>query len=76
MVVSTASDIVLLSGQKHCTSTMFGEAGRMTTPESLHEKADCFGVLQFKNRFVRIIDGERICIIPFNKLIGYHNAFK
>jgi hypothetical protein len=76
MVLGSGSDIVLLSGDSHATHAIFGEAGRMTTPESLHESAEFFGVLQYKNRFTQIFDENGICIIPFNKLVAYHNSFK
>ncbi len=78
MVANTCHDIILLSGTRHTTYAMFGDAGRMTLPESLHEKAICFGVIQVKNHFMRVTDasGTKVCIIPFNKLVAYHNSIK
>jgi hypothetical protein len=76
MVVNTGSDIVLLSGQKHNTHSMYGENGRMTTAESSHKKADFFGVLRYKDCYIRIGEGDNFCIVPINKFIGYPNAFK
>jgi hypothetical protein len=76
MVINTGNEVVLLSGNSHDTHAIFADAGRMTTPESSHEKADFFGVLQLKNRYIQLIDGQKICILPFNKLVAYHDSFK
>jgi hypothetical protein len=76
MVLSTERDIVLISGKSHDTNGVMGELGRATTPESLHQKAEHFGVLQQKNFCIRIFDGEKSCIVPLNKLTGYHNFIK
>ncbi len=76
MVAYTGSDVILLNGPKHNTHAMLGDTSRITTPESSHQKADFFGVLQFKNKYIRLFDGEKTCIIPLNKIIGYHNSYK
>jgi hypothetical protein len=77
VILKTGSDIVLLSASKHNTRPIYGEMSRMTTVESQHTKAEYFGVIEFKNGFIRIDkEGQGMCVVPYNKIIGYHASFK